>query len=193
MTDNTLDNTNDFQLYNVENAPEESKPLISRLITKLGFAPNVACKMAEAPVVLESYLKLNEIVAKNGTFSPQEQQLIFLIISRENQCDYCVAAHSLNAKYTTLDDDVINAVREYKELPNAKQNALADLTVDLVESRGWPKDSSVAAFYEAGYTKAQLLEIVLAIGIKVISNYSNHIVQTNLDEVFKPFSWEAKN
>lgn len=180
-----------FPLHDSESAPEPSKGLLAKLTERLGFAPNVARTMAESPVVLESYLQLNNLFMTKSTFNSHEQNLLFLVISRENRCEYCVAAHSRNASHMKLPEEIIEAIRNNTELPDTKLNILAKTTGKLVKSRGFISNETTLQFIDAGYSKAQLLEIILAIGIKLVSNYSNHITEPDLDKAFESRKWTA--
>lgn len=176
----------DFTIYNADNAPEDAKPLLNAAKENFGFVPNLLGEFAEAPAVLEGYLKLNEIVGKTS-FSPKEQQLAILAVSIENECHYCSAIHSTILKnQIKADESIVNAVRNGDPLPDAKLNALVTYTTKAVKSRGHVSDSDIEEFIDAGYTKQNVLEVNLIIALKTISNYTNHIADTPLDEAFQP-------
>jgi len=175
-----------FTIYNSENAPEDSKPLLNAAKEKFGFVPNLLGEFAEAPAVLEGYLKLDEIVGKTS-FSPKEQQLAILAVSIENECHYCSAIHSTILKnQLKTEEGIVNAVRNNDPLPDAKLNALVNYTKKAVENRGHLSDSDIQEFLDAGYTKQNVLEINLIIALKTISNYTNHVADTPLDDAFQP-------
>jgi alkylhydroperoxidase family enzyme len=88
-----------------------------------------------------------------------------------------------------VDDALTDALREGRELTNAKLQALKETTLALLRDRGRPNKGVIAAFYQAGYENRQLLEIVLGISQKTMSNYINHLAETPLDEAFQPFAW----
>lgn len=174
-----------FTIYNTENAPEDAKPLLSATKENFGFIPNLLGEFAEAPAVLEGYLKLNEIIGKSS-FSPKEQQAAILAVSIENECHYCSAIHSTILKnQLNADEAVVNAIRNGDPLPDAKLNALVTYTRTAVEKRGHVTDQDIQEFIDAGYTKQNVLEVNLIIALKTISNYTNHIADTPLDEAFQ--------
>lgn len=174
-----------FTIYNTDNAPEESKPLLNAAKENFGFVPNLLGEFAEAPAVLEGYLKLNEIVGKTN-FTAQEQQLAILTVSIENQCHYCSAIHSTILKnQLNVDEQIVNAVRNGESVPHEKYNALVNYVRTVVEKRGFVDDSEIESFLDAGYTKQNVLEVNLIIALKTISNYTNHIADTPLDEAFQ--------
>lgn len=176
----------DFTIYSTENAPEESKPLLNAAKENFGFVPNLLGEFAESPATLEGYLKLNEIVGKTD-FSPKEQQLAILAVSIENKCHYCSAIHSTILKnQLDVDESIVEAVRNGETLINKKLDALVTLIRKLVSQRGFVDDADVQAFIDAGYTKRHVLELNLIIALKTISNYTNHLANTPLDEPFQP-------
>lgn len=175
----------DFTIYTTENAPEESKPLLSAAKENFGFVPNLLGEFAESPAVLEGYLKLNEIVGKTD-FTSQEQQLAILAVSIENKCHYCSAIHStILRNQLNVDDGIVDAVRNSETVPDEKLDALVTYAKKAVEKRGFVDDSDIQAFLDAGYSKRQALEINLIIALKTISNYTNHIADTPVDEAFE--------
>lgn len=176
----------DFNIYTIDNAPENSKPLLNAAKEKFGFVPNLLGEFAESPALLEGYLKLNEIVGKTS-FSPVEQQLAILAVSIENKCHYCSAVHSTILKnQLNVDESVVEAVRNGEALLNPKFNALVTYIRKVVANRGFLDDSDVEAFLDAGYSKQQALEVNLIVALKTISNYTNHLADTPLDEAFEP-------
>jgi len=99
---------------------------------------------------------------------------VLLVISRTNGCDYCMAAHSMIAeKESKVPGNVLAAIRGNRPIRDAKLAALATFVEAMVESRGLPLASEARAFLAAGYSERQILEIVLAIAVKTLSDYSN--------------------
>ena len=123
------------------------------------------------------------------SFNKEELTVIWQTINVENKCLYCVPAHTGVAKMMNVDDAITDALREGKELPNNKLQALHETTLVLLRDRGRPDKEDLAAFYQAGYENCQLLEIVLGISQKVMSNYINHLADTPLDKAFEAFTW----
>lgn len=175
-----------FTIYNTNNAPEQSQPFLKAAKEKFGFLPNLLGEFAESPAVLEGYLKLDEIVGKTD-FTPKEQQLAILAVSIENKCHYCTAVHStILRNQIGADDEIVDAVRNGDPLPDPKLNALVTYVKTSVQKRGFVEESDLQAFLNAGYSKQQALEVNLIIALKTISNYTNHLAETPLDEAFEP-------
>jgi uncharacterized peroxidase-related enzyme len=175
-----------FSIHNIDNAPEDAKPLLKAAKENFGFIPNLLGEFAEAPAVLEGYLTLNEIIGKTD-FSPVEQQLVILAVSIENKCHYCSAVHSTILKnQLNVDEAIVNAVRSGDSVPDGKLNALVNFARKTVKSRGFVDEEDLQAFVDAGYSKQNVLEVNLIIALKTISNYTNHLADTPLDDAFEP-------
>lgn len=157
---------------------------------KLGFVPNMYGVMANSPGLLDTYVHGYDRFRTLSGFTPAEQEVVLLTISRENGCTYCVAAHSFIAdKMSGVPETVTNAIRDGKPIPDARLAALHEFTRTLVVKRGLPDKADVAAFLGAGYSERLILEVVLAIAVKTLSNYSNHLFHTPVDEAFAGRAW----
>jgi len=175
----------DLKLHSIDEAPEGSKPLLKKAQEGFGMIPNLLKVFAESPAVTEGYLKLNELLEQTD-FSPEEQQLLLLAVSVKNECHYCVAAHSTHLRnQLNIDDEIIDAVRNNVSVPDNKLNALVTYTQTVVEKRGFVSEEDMQAFLNAGYSKRHLLEVNLAVAMKTLSNYTNHIARTPVDEPFE--------
>jgi len=172
-----------------DNAPEQARPLLEKAKAKYGFVPNLLGVMAHAPATLEAYMTLSGLFDKTS-LSPTERQVVLLAISAENKCTYCVAAHTVIAKMQKVETDVVEAIRNGQPIPDDKLEALRRFAVEVATTRGWPSDEARQAFHDAGYTDAQRLEVNLAVGMKTLSNYTNHTADTPLDEAFADAAWE---
>ncbi len=179
----------DFTIHTKDSAPQASKDLLEAAHAKYGFVPNLLGEMAEAPSLLKAYLTVGEAL-EASSLTAQEQQVVILTVSYLNECSYCMTAHSAVAKMVGLLDDEIDALREGQPMSDAKLEALRTFTGILVEKRGWASDEDIAAFLTAGYTRAQVLEVILGIAFKTMSNFTNHIADTPIDIQFAAFTWE---
>jgi len=179
----------DFQFHTIESAPEAAKSALEGAQQSLGFVPSLYAGLAESPQALEAYLKIGEIFG-DSTLTAQEQQVVLLATSVENGCEFCVAAHSFLARNVAkLGEEDLQALRENRDLPTTRLQTLADLTRQVVRGRGRVNETEVAAFIEAGFTRANVLEVVLGVTMKTLSNYANHLLETPLDEAFAADRW----
>ena len=172
-------------------APETVKPVLQEQKNNFGFLPNMYTHMANAPAVLKMYLQGYQLFREESSFSPVEQEVLFLTISRYHGCDYCVGAHSMIAdKMSGVPGHVTDAIRDGETIDDPKLQALQDFAVAMLESRGAPSRTEVEDFLGAGFSEQQLLEVIVAIAVKTLSNYSNHLTHTELDTVFEDYRWE---
>lgn len=175
-----------FPIHDVESAPEAAKPLLKGAQERMGFLPNLYRHMAEAPASLEGYLTLSEIYGKSS-LSEAEQQIVLLAASAENNCDFCVAAHSDMAKNAGLSEEIVTetAHGHAYDIPDERLRALATFTRAVVAERGHPTEEQLEVFMASGYGHQQVLEVILGVTLKTLSNYTNHIAQTDLNEELK--------
>ncbi len=178
-----------FKVHSKDTAPEAAKETLGKVEHRMGFVPNVVGVMAQAPTLAQGYATLSGLF-QQSSLSAVEQQVAILTVSYENDCHYCMAAHSTSAERAKVPPEVIEALREGQPLPDEKLEALRGFTAKMVEKRGWAAEADLERFYEAGYTQANVLEVILCIGMKTLSNYTNHVADTPLDEVFAPKEWK---
>ena len=178
----------EFTIHAADTAPEGSRELLANAQAKFGFLPTILGAMAESPTTLEGYLTLSGIFEKSD-LSAVERQLVLLAISRENDCHFCVAAHSGGSKRAGLDGDAIEAAREGEPLADAKLNALRDFAIAMTISRGQIDAATLQAFLDAGYTKQNAFEVILAISVKVMTNYVDALAEVPLNEQLAPLAW----
>ncbi|MBU6514200.1 MAG: carboxymuconolactone decarboxylase family protein, partial [Betaproteobacteria bacterium] len=179
----------DLPAQTVASTSGKAREMLETSQQRLGFVPNMYANMVNSPGVLQTYLLGYELFRNEGGFTPAEQEVVFLSVSRFNGCTYCMAAHSMiGDKMSKVPADSLAALREGKPLPDAKLQALATFSTIMVESRGTPTPEQLAAFKAAGYTDRHALEIVLAIAVKTLSNYSNHVFHTQTDPAFQAYA-----
>lgn len=177
-----------FPVHTAETAPPGAAATLAAVHRANGFIPNLYGVMAGAPSLLKGYLAVADQFAE-GSLTPTEQQVIALSVSVTNGCEYCVAAHTVIAGMQRVPDDVVAAIREGRTLQNARLEALRQFTNAVVTERGHPSAATVSAFLAAGFEEAQILEVILGVGMKTMSNYVNHIAQTPLDAGFTRALW----
>ncbi|HAT1821713.1 TPA: carboxymuconolactone decarboxylase family protein [Legionella pneumophila] len=171
---------------------EWGKTLFERSKKAYKMVPNLYQAMANAPEILQSYMDCYQNFREHSGFTSAEQEVILLVISYENGCEYCMAAHSTMADfYSKVPTEVTEAIRTDNIIPDGKLRALAEMTKEMLLSRGRPSPSCVEQFLRAGYQEKQLLDIVLAIATKTMSNYTNHLFSTPVDAAFKAREFKA--
>ncbi|SEL02912.1 carboxymuconolactone decarboxylase family protein [Halomonas daqiaonensis] len=176
----------------LDNADAKAKPLLEKANETLGFVPKMYEGMAKAPGVLDTYLHGYELFREDSGFAPPEQEVVFLTISRLNGCSYCMSAHSmLGEKMSEVPADVLEALRNDKPIADERLAALSEFTKVMFETRGKPTQSDAKAFLDAGFEEQQVLQIVLALAVKTLSNYANHVNHPELDEAFAGHAWQG--
>lgn len=167
-------------------ADDKQKPLLERAKKESGMIPNMYKHMVNLPGLQDTYDTGYAHFRKDSGFSSVEQEVILLTLSKENNCHYCIAAHSYLAdEVSGVPGEVTDALREDQEIPDEKLRALADFTRVMFRSRGNPSPEEAEAFFKGGYSEKHLLGIILAIAVKTMSNYSNHLFRTPIDPIFK--------
>jgi len=177
-----------FVIHSVETAPIETKPALEAARKRYGFLPNLLGELASAPPALNAYLQLGELFNQTS-LSPVARQVVLVTASITNNCTYCVAAHTAGLKMAGLADDQIEAVRHGQPLADPVLDALRRFTLVLVDARGWVSEEQLSAFFAAGYSRANVLEVLVGIAMKTLSNYTNHLGGTPLDHALEPFAW----
>jgi len=175
-----------FILHNVDTAPEGSKLLLEDSIKHFGMIPNLHAVMAESPQLLDAYQFMTDKVLKSS-FNAEEVTVLWLTIDVEHGCHYCVPAHTAIAYQMQVKSELIQSLLKGKILKNPKLEVLRQLTLSVIRERGKVGKKQIDDFFAAGYDRRQLLEVVLGVAHKVMSNYVNYIAQTPLDSIFKPF------
>jgi uncharacterized peroxidase-related enzyme len=178
----------EFTIHTPETAPAGSKDLLNGVKNAYGFLPNLMAVFAESPVALEAYATLSGIFEKSQ-LSTTEQQIILMTNNRLNNCTYCMSAHTTISQMQGVSQDVIDALRDGTALADSKLEALRIFAAKVNVTRGDYLQADLDAFLSAGYTKENLLEVIVGTSLKVLSNYTNHIASTPVDDAFQANAW----
>lgn len=177
-----------FTYHTRQTAPAEALPLIDRSEKAYGFFPKLHQILAEAPVSYAAYLDTFALFAASS-LTPLEQQVVMMTANVENRCHYCTAGHSLLMRLSKMPEDVIAALRDGQPLADDRLQALHVFATRLLETRGHVGDDALQAFLDAGFTRKQALEVLTGLATKLLSNFTNALAHTDLDEPVKPFAW----
>lgn len=178
----------EFTFHTLDTTPEGSKDILEGAVAQMGTIPGLYAVMAESPEILKAYTQLHQAFTATS-FNAEELTVVWQTINVEHECHFCVPAHTAIAHSMKVDPALTDALRNGEPMPTPKLQALQDLTLSLVRQRGNATDAELEAFYAAGYGQKQVLEIILGLSQKVISNYVNHVAKTPVDDMFKPFAW----
>jgi|TARA_B110000093_G_C12941371_1_gene398129 uncharacterized peroxidase-related enzyme len=179
-----------LNLENISTSPITNE-ILETTKKSMGFAPNMYVTMGANPALLDMYTHSYKSFRANSGFSPVEQEVVFLSVAYENNCEYCMAAHSfVGDMMTKVPTEVTDAIRAGKRISNAKLEILSKLTRSLTANRGNVSQNEINEFLEVGYSEIHVLGIIAGIAVKTMSNYSNHITNPKIDEAFKGRVWK---
>ncbi len=178
-----------FPLLDEETAPEGSLEALAHTRKNFGMIPNVEKVMALSPQLISSYAYMWDLF-DTTTFSLVERQVVYMTANYENECNYCVPWHTILCEKVGIEANDIEALRSGGQLSNPKHEALRQFTRTMIVNRGKASEAELQAFFDAGYSDQQALEVILALSIKLISNYTNSIAGTPLDPEAEKLRWK---
>ena len=168
-----------------QQAPAKSREILEQARRHFGFVPNLLASMAHSPVALGVYFHAT-VGFEFGTLTLAERQIVLLTASKENKCAYCSASHSALARFfANVPGNALLAIEFGQNPPDPKLNALVLLTRELVAQRGCVSRELIQAFFDAGYNKDQLLEVLIGIGLMTISSYFDRMSAQEIDDEFQ--------
>ncbi|UUF12428.1 MULTISPECIES: carboxymuconolactone decarboxylase family protein [Flavobacterium] len=144
----------------------------------LGFIPNLYAYYAKNETALGDYLTLQN---RKSTLNTNEREVINLVTSQVNGCRYCQSAHTELGKMNGFTEEQIIAIRKGSASFDSKLDALAKFTASTVENRGRATEEIKLAFFTAGYDEANMIDVVVLIGDKIISNYLHNLTGFEID------------
>ncbi|MEO9870556.1 carboxymuconolactone decarboxylase family protein [Ekhidna sp.] len=153
---------------NREEVSENNQAIFDNLNSKLGFVPNLYATFAHSETALGDYLTFQN---RKSSLKAKEREVINLVVSQVNECDYCLAAHTALGKMNGFSDEEILDIRTGEANFDTKIGALANFVKDITINRSKPSEDAVARLFEAGYTKENLIDINMVIGDKIVSNF----------------------
>ncbi len=167
-----------FNVPTREEVSENNQAIFDNLQKGLGFVPNLYATYAYSDTALGDYLALQN---RKSTLKAKEREVINLVVSQVNECEYCLAAHTALGKMNGFTDEQILEIRSGKATFDAKIDALAKFVKDITINRSKPSQQVVDNFLEAGYDKANLVDVIIVIGDKIISNFLHGTTQVPVD------------
>jgi alkylhydroperoxidase family enzyme len=180
-----------LKVHTTESAPEESKAALEQSVKEYGMLPGLHAVLASSPETLEAYKTLHGLF-ENSSFNAEELTVVWQTINVEHKCHYCVPAHTGISHMMKVSPELTEALRNRAPMPTKKLQVLHDFTLKVVRNRGHVTQEDLNTFYEEGYGERQVLEVILGLSQKVISNYTNHIANTPVDKPFQKFAWQPE-
>jgi uncharacterized peroxidase-related enzyme len=180
----------EFTIHTASSAPPGSREPLASLAQRIGFIPNLAATMASSPTLIGGFVRLQQSL-QGTALTGLEREVVGLTVSYENACSWSMAAHSTFATKQGVSDEVLDALRAGRELPDARLQALHAFTRRLLRTRGHLDPRDVDALLEAGYTTEQLLEVIAQAAFTSMANWVANLADPPVDEAFKPQLWAA--
>ncbi|WP_338524788.1 carboxymuconolactone decarboxylase family protein [Pseudomonas batumici] len=177
-----------FEIYTLESAPVHSKPVLETLQQAFGFIPNIAGAMAGSPTLINSFIGVFQHV-HSGSFTEDQIQTLLLTNAVTNASSWPVAFHTFLALKEGLNPADVEAIRAGHAPKNVKHAALSGLAKSLIESRGHVSDQALQAFFDAGFKKEQVLELINVVAASTITNYVASVTNPPLEESFQAYGW----
>jgi len=174
-------NTTTNRTFTVPTKAEVSvanQAIFDSLQKKLGFVPNLYAYFAKSETALNDYLVLQN---RKSSLRAKEREVVNLVTSQINGCRYCQSAHTVLGKMNGFTDEQIIEIRKGSASFDSKLNALVTFTAAVVENKGKASVEAKEAFFEAGYTEENLIDVIIVIGDKIISNYIHNLTGFEID------------
>lgn len=178
-----------FSMDELGNEPDEVKEVFDWYKENFQFVPNLTKVLSVAPAALRSYWLTQLQLSQYGKLTPEEHNVIQMSVAVENKCKYCTAGHQmLGGAFFGSEEEDLQAIRNEGKISSEKFDALRAFTLEVYRSKGRVSDQVLTDFFSAGYDKAQAIEVITNIGVKVMSNLTNQLVMTELDEPIAPIA-----
>ncbi len=171
---------NRITLPTPEQTPAATLPLLDAVKKQLGVVPNLMKLVGNSPAALEGYLNLNGALSK-GALDAKTRERIALAIAEFNGCSYCLSAHTYLGKNVAKLDDVEIAANRNGHSSDPKASAAVHFATRVALERGHVSDADLNAVKAAGFSQAEIVEIVLHVALNTLTNYINEVAQTEID------------
>lgn len=162
-----------------ENVPADSKPTLDVFTRNIGFTPNMMATFAASPIAFNAWAALFGVMSK--ALDVKTRDSIGLAVSEVNGCNYCLTVHSYTAKHMAkLEDNEIILARK-GNATESKRNAAVHFARKVIETRGKVSDADMASVRDAGYSDANILEIVALVAMYSLTNFINNVSDPERD------------
>ncbi len=167
-----------FKVPTREDVSPANQAIFDGIKGKLGFVPNIYATYAYSENALGRYL---EFANGKTVLTNKEKEAINLVVSQINGCTYCLAAHTAIGKMNGFSDDQILELRKGAASFDQKLDKLVKLAMSITLNRGQIGDHEIEQFYAAGYTNESLVDTIIAVGEKTITNYLHKVTNIPVD------------
>lgn len=179
-----------YQIHTIASAPEKSKPALEHLQQVFGVIPNLAAVIANSPKLVNSLVDVFQQVHSSSLTEP-EIQIVLLTDAVTNSSEYAVAFHTALAVQQGVNPEETNAIRDGRMPKGQRFAALSTLAKTLIEKRGHLSEQELGAFFDAGFTTEQIMEVIAIVAASTITNYAGTIANPPLEDQFQQFAWRG--
>ena len=172
-----------FTVPTRDQVSENNQAIFDNLEKGLGFVPNLYAYYAKNETALGDYLAFQN---RKSTLRAKEREIVNLVTSQINGCRYCQSAHTVLGKMNGFTDEQVLEIRGGSASFDSKLDALARFTASVVKNRGRASQEAKDAFFAAGYTEANLIDVVIVVGDKIVSNYIHNLTGFEIDFPLAP-------
>lgn len=152
---------------------------LTQVKASVGMLPNLFATLAHAPVALDGFLSFSKTLSR-GRLTARQRELLALAVGQENECQYCLSAHTASAKAAGMSGaDVLKARGGEGEDPF--ERALASFAKKIVRQRGHVADEDIENARKAGIDDGLMMEVVSNVGLNTFTNYANELAGTEID------------
>lgn len=162
-----------------EQAAPQTQEIFDALKSKIGMVPNLYATIGHSPAALNAILGFGEALG-GGELNAQEAEAIALAVGQENECGYCLSAHSAIGKMVGFSEEETLQLRQ-ANIEDPKLNALTQLAQAIAATRGRPSQTLLDNFFNAGYSQGAFVELIGYVALNTFTNYFNHIAETDID------------
>lgn len=162
-----------------ESADEVQSGLLADTERRLGRVPNLYAAMAHSPATLRGYLGLRDALS-DGELNAVERELVALLVAQDNDCEYCVSAHTFRGGRMRISDEDLQRARR-AESTDPHTRAVLRLARAVLARRGRLDDAELTDARAAGVSDAEILEVVAHVAMNALSNWVNHVARPPLD------------
>jgi uncharacterized peroxidase-related enzyme len=177
-----------FETHTIDSAPEQSKDALRALEKGLGFVPNLAAAMAESPALVTGFVDLR-VALGNTELTGVEREIVALAVAIENDCAYCMAAHSTFALMQDADEEAVRAARSGEAPDDPRLGAVYRFARAMVAAKGRVSDEETRALLEAGYSRRAVLDVVAQIGHTTLASLAYAVSDAAVDDGFAVQAW----
>lgn len=178
-----------FTIHTEDSLTEQQQKVFDKAKSTMGMVPNLIAGLTESPEAAEAYMSLSHFFVKSS-LTPEQRHVVWFTANAEHNCGYCMAGHTGIAMMDKIDSKIIDTARKVERYEDPQLEALRQFTLEMIRNRGWVAEEKVEAFLDAGFTKRNVLDVLIGIAHKTISNYANHLMATPLDSFSEGFAWE---